>query len=469
MYLGDLGSRVNGLNTFFACDGQVTSADLQLFRLCFKGLYSPTIYIRADGNIDPQTAPIQRDGDLYFFTDNILSNIDGVVIERNDMTLDGAGYTIQGTGAYASKGLDLSGRINVTIKNLKIEGFYNGIWLHSSFGISTLGNNITENVNCGVWLSASSNSTVTGNNIKKNNGYGIVLDDSSSHITVTGNNMIENDAFGIFLEDSSYNTVSGNNIKKNLGGMLLFGFSNTIHENNITGNNEYGIVINGSSNTLSNNNITENNYDGIEAADSSYNTISGNNIEGNNGYGIVLYDSHNNFVAGNKIENNAAGMHMSLSLSNNVTGNTITNNDEGIGLLSSSSNSISGNKISNNKIGISIGIAWLHDSSSNNRIYGNNITANNEIGIILDRCPSNRFYHNNFINNAVQVENIGATNNMWDDGYPSGGNYWSDYVGPDLYKGPNQNEPGSDGIGDTPYFVDTNNPDNYPFMHPIVS
>ena len=54
--------------------------------------------------------------------------------------------------------------------------------------------------------------------------------------------------------------------------------------------------------------------------------------------------------------------------------------------------------------------------------------------------------------------------NFWDNSYPSGGNYWSDYTGVDLYWGPNQDQPGSDGIGDTPYIIDDDNQDNYPFM-----
>jgi hypothetical protein len=45
----------------------------------------------------------------------------------------------------------------------------------------------------------------------------------------------------------------------------------------------------------------------------------------------------------------------------------------------------------------------------------------------------------------------------WDNGYPSGGNYWSDYTGTDNYSGPSQNIPGSDGIGDVNYTIDANN------------
>jgi len=47
--------------------------------------------------------------------------------------------------------------------------------------------------------------------------------------------------------------------------------------------------------------------------------------------------------------------------------------------------------------------------------------------------------------------------NAWDDGYPSGGNYWSDYTGVDA---------DGDGIGDTPYVIDENNTDRYPLMNP---
>jgi hypothetical protein len=56
--------------------------------------------------------------------------------------------------------------------------------------------------------------------------------------------------------------------------------------------------------------------------------------------------------------------------------------------------------------------------------------------------------------------------NVWDDGYPPGGNYWSDYTGVDVKSGPNQDQPSSDGIGDTPYIIDEYNQDNYPLMKP---
>jgi len=64
---------------------------------------------------------------------------------------------------------------------------------------------------------------------------------------------------------------------------------------------------------------------------------------------------------------------------------------------------------------------------------------------------------------------VGLFVNVWDNGYPSGGNYWSDYNGTDMYGGSYQNETGSDGIGDTPYVINEKNRDNYPLMNPWPS
>jgi parallel beta-helix repeat protein len=195
--------------------------------------------------------------------------------------------------------------------------------------------------------------------------------------------------------------------------------------------------------TIKNTNI-KNFVFGIWLGYSSDNSISGNNITANNLYGIYLYSSSNN---------------------NSISGNNITaNNLYGIWLWSSSSNSISGNNITNNSDGI-----WLGYFSNNNSISGNNITANAYEGIFLGYSSNNRFYHNSLIGNTQQVY-FGTTGyaSVWDDGYPSGGNYWSNYTGVDLYRGSGQNETGSDGIGDSAHTIDENNTDRYPLMSPFV-
>jgi len=83
-------------------------------------------------------------------------------------------------------------------------------------------------------------------------------------------------------------------------------------------------------------------------------------------------------------------------------------------------------------------------------------------------CSGFRVYHNNFFSYAWAVSAYGCEDMLWDDGYPSGGNYWVHYVGVDEMKGMDQNEAGSDGIGDRHYVVNDYLKfwDRYPLMKP---
>jgi len=88
-------------------------------------------------------------------------------------------------------------------------------------------------------------------------------------------------------------------------------------------------------------------------------------------------------------------------------------------------------------------------------------------GLEIINSLDNVIYHNNFVMNKSQIY-IRDSMNVWDNGYPFGGNYWSDYSDVDLYCGPNQNIPSRDGIWDHPYVIDANNTDNYPLKKPYV-
>jgi hypothetical protein len=60
-----------------------------------KGAWTGTVYIRADGSIYPLDAPIMTYDNLtYTLTENITSSDNGIIVERDNIILDGAGYTI---------------------------------------------------------------------------------------------------------------------------------------------------------------------------------------------------------------------------------------------------------------------------------------------------------------------------------------------------------------------------------------
>lgn len=517
---------------------------------------SGTIYIRSDGTVDPSDAPISTNPPyytLYTFTDNIY---DPIVVERDNIVIDGAGYKVQGTGASFSVGINLSGRINVTVRNTQISYFGYGILLSSSYNNTVGGNKIT-NADWGIYLSSSSYNSISGNNLT-NNLFGIRL--SSSYNNISGNDISANHRYGVELSSAFNNSISGNNITMNadVGILLSSSSNNSIIGNSVANNrvgasieasngisvvgntfvndglyfaNSYmnhvvdnivngkplvyledvtnqnvsdagqvilvncvgirvenlnlssvyvGVQLRGTNNSvISGNTITTNCYYGIQLyssfnnsiscndiatnndyavllSSSSYNNISRNNIIGND-YGISLGSSSNNTISRNVITDNLFGIRLSSSSNNSIVGNEITANDNcGVYLQSSTNTTITENNIANNRYGVQL------DSSSMNGIAGNNIT-NNQVGVNLLSASDNKFYHNNFINNAQQVYDYYWSNpyippsvNAWDDGYPSGGNCWSDYDGTDA---------DHDGIGDTPYVIDANNRDNYPLIH----
>jgi parallel beta-helix repeat protein len=188
--------------------------------------------------------------------------------------------------------------------------------------------------------------------------------------------------------------------------------------------------------------------------------ITGNIVSGNPFFGIWILSSSDNSVSGNTITDNVNAVQLDWGASNNaVSGNSITANDNnGVAFSSGGSNNIiSGNSITANP---NHGVELY--STSGNIISGNNI-ANNGVGVYLfGSTTDNSIYHNRFNQNSEQVYTDTGITNKWDNDYPSGGNYWSDYTGVDQKSGPNQNQAGSDGLGDTSYTINTNNIDGYP-------
>src|SRR6266496_5602035 len=60
---------------------------------------------------------------------------EGITIDSDDVTLDGNGATIMGTSKIANQGIQVSGRKNIVIKNLRVLNYYHGISVQQSSGV----------------------------------------------------------------------------------------------------------------------------------------------------------------------------------------------------------------------------------------------------------------------------------------------------------------------------------------------
>jgi hypothetical protein len=205
-----------------------------------------TITIKADGSIDPSTASITQAGNVYTLTGSILGSI---TVEKFNIVIDGAGYTLQGTGSgtYDKRGIQIANPYNATIKtsydvtvaNITIQGFDEGIavfgyWGNIINGVVIAGNNLTNNY-IGIRFSSYSfysNNIIVGNQITANNaGIEIAMGPEGGNVggnKITGN-QIANNKIGmrLFWEYSYYPTEPN-----------PFPMNNTIYYNNFINNSQ---------------------------------------------------------------------------------------------------------------------------------------------------------------------------------------------------------------------------------------
>jgi hypothetical protein len=189
----------------------------------------PTIYIKQDGSIDPATAPIRRDGEIYTFTEDAFARL---YVQRSNITIDGAGYTLRGPYNGTATdiwiigqgpdqptnetlvpwviGIDLGGAdvTGLTIRNLNVKNFSIGMYIWTENN-TIIGNAVSENI-VGILLSGCNNA-ITRNYIGKND-MGIFFGvntpgDEPINITLTHNSFVDNDVHfsGCFCK--GYNTT----------------------------------------------------------------------------------------------------------------------------------------------------------------------------------------------------------------------------------------------------------------------
>jgi len=408
---------------------------------------------------------------IYYENLHISKSLTLMGEDRSQTIIDGGGKTVVSIFANSV------GVSRFTIRNGGISPWHqyaSGIYLRAAKSCR-ISDNIVSGSMWGITLEKASGNTVSGNTIS-NVTYGVPFY-GPVYYNIVRDNSISDAKLAIFFNGdmpSHYNTVAGNQISNSEKGIYFnYPYHNTVAGNTIkdmVGYATYGIQLQlgGNDNIVTDNTVSDCDY-GIAIRRSDRNILSGNTVF-NSVYGIELREqSVENTVADNNLKGNALAITIWDSNLNTVINNNLTSNDYGIELWApSEENMIIQNVILNHGIGITL------DGGVNNVIAENTI-ADNDVGIWRREAYSNDIYHNSFVNNSPQVFDISwiyteyaPSVDTWDNGYLSGGNYWSDHGTDDVYSGVNQDEPGLDGIVDEPYIIDEHNRDRYPLVHPII-
>jgi len=229
----------------------------------------------------------------YVLTNNILNSgaVACINITASNVIFDSQSFTIDGIDTGGSTGIYVYNPTiiltNVTIKNVKMIDWGNGLYYRSAQNGSISNSTANSNGN-GLFLYASSSNTLQDIQASFNTYNGILIHTSSNNNTVSSIIANNNDN-GLFLyASSSKNTLSSITANNNDIGLVFQYSYNNIVQDNTANNNNYGLVL----------------------VDSSNGNILTNNTISSNGYGIFLNfiqstsSASNNRIYNNKFVNN---------------------------------------------------------------------------------------------------------------------------------------------------------------------
>lgn len=445
-----------------------------------------------------------------------ISQTSSYFIVRNLYVHDGKAVSVTKNGIHL-----YDNEHAVSVKDCKVESNDVGILASKCPLLCVSGNNISFN-EVGSLLIESQGSLFMDNVVAFSDDYGVIVGDATG-ITVVHNYILDSGTAGMSISESDGCAIESNLVVNNLYNINVNRCTNIVVWNNTipSWNSavlETGIRVLSSSSCTLTGNVISTRHHCIAIYDSDTIKVSYNDITGpsTDGYACIgMWNCSDMSVNRNSVANNLWGIWMAGVSDSLVEKNIVVDNRYGIGLDSHpdsiyssrvvvKDNEVFGNEeygiyllfwcqgcslidnylFDNHDIGIAVtysqdtlvqgnevscsggtGLLVRGVSCARTIVTDNDFVENAGAGVELDSCVDTSVHHNRFVLNSVQaMEDLEGSGNVWDDGYPSGGNFWSDYSGADLFSGSSQDIPGSDGIGDTPYLIDSVHSDRYPLM-----
>ncbi len=210
-----------------------------------------TLCIDSDGNLNATNAPIRHQGNTYTLTGNIVNQT--LLIQKDNIILDGAGYTLQGwsqTVGDQATGINVPNRNNITITDLNIKQFTIPIWLQNSTNITIKNSNITEGYPYAILMESTNQTSIVNNTFL---GSMVELENCS-------NNIIADNTFGsgyTGIQDNSGgggNVVTKNTFTSVKEAIILEGANSAVTQNFIV-NGDCGVSVSGQKFDVSKNSI----------------------------------------------------------------------------------------------------------------------------------------------------------------------------------------------------------------------
>ena len=283
--------------------------------------------------------------------------------------------------------------------------------------------------------------------------------------------------FGLLLENTSNIRLLNSTLVRNQAGILPCNTDNIIITGSNISHNYVGIdsLQAGCSPGFNNhfvidgNRLTENVDGGIRLSYTAHDQIFNNIISSNGERNAYLYQSTDIDLSRNQFISSTEGLEFYGTNDVMVSNNTFSKNGgNGLSAYNASNVAVTSNVFTENGHGFAYGGAAIDLRLATKAVLSDNTIASNRYGLRLGGATETLVFHNNLLNNTVQAFDNRPITDDWDAGYPSGGNFWSDYVGVDNCSGPLQNICLSpDGIGDTHYAFNLND-DRYPLMKPFA-